>query len=686
METDQAKPASAAAPSGKGAWASLFAKPPPATTPTPTSKAEHAPAPVPEPVSEEPAVPEVPVAEAEESAPVSATEGPDEEQAIPVPPPIESIPVDDGPSELPSAPHSDVAASDLIPAADELTKENVNKLPDSSHPMASATVASTVASTQDPLNPALPTVQAIRPGMSGHAASALRATTVGSGRTASYSRKVAEQQEAVVMPGNHAVDRAAVQFGKMGLDTDDIDADEDREEPETRTQLPDDSPAAPRASLPPAASEPQPAAQAASVETPAEPPTTQQPPGLSTASQTAQDPSPPQPNALPDQYRYAQGQKPYDPFSHQPQHSQGPSEPFSNQLPGQSQGLPNASQQEAYQQYYGREYGQYYGYGQGQGHSQSQTQSQGHGQESQRSGSTFGTSAQDTQGQYASAGQRGYGSQDLASGNNTPNPHAPSHQTQPSSHMQQGPNAQAGYPYGQYGGTYGSGYPQYGSYGSMGHAAHGNQHGGRYGASRPMFDDVRRQQDDYYNNQYQYSHNQGYSGSYGKSGMYSGPQQHQYSHDYSSSPGNAAFAGREGYGRAGSTQPNDGQQSNASGPNAYGGSMPDPFGRTSSAFGQSQHGAHGGGEDPAKPTGPSPSLQGNRPGSAAQTMAGQQQSGLPHPQGGQQAFAGYPQYGGFGNQNAQHSSYGGYGSNNAFAGYGAGYGGRGWSGQYSSQH
>lgn len=672
LETDQPKPASAAAPSGKGGWASLFAKPPPA----PTSAPRADPTPAHEPAVEEPAAPEVPVTEAEESTPVSASEGPDEEQAIPIPPPIEAIPVEDGPSELPSAPHSDVGPGDLVPAGDELTKENVNKLPDASHPLASATVASTVASTQDPLNPALPNVQAIRPGMSGHAASALRATT-GAGRSASYSRKVAEQQEAVVMPGNHAVDRAAVQFGKMGLDADDLDADEDREEPETRTQLPDDSPAAPRASLPPATSEQQPATQATPIETPAEPPTQQQPPGLSSAPQATQEPSP-QPDALPDQYRYGQGQKPYDPFSQQPQHSQGPSEPFSNQLPGQSQSLPNASQQEAYQQYYGREYGQYYGYGQAQGQNQAQTQ------DSQRSGSAFGTQAQDIPGQYAAA-QRAYGSQDLASGNNTPNPH-PAHQNQPSAHMQQGPNAHGAYPYGQYGGNYGSGYPQYGSYGSMGHTAHGTHQGGRYGASRPMFDDVRRQQDDYYNNQYQYSHNQGYSGSYGKSGMYSGPQQHQYSHDYSSSPGNAAFAGREGYGRAGSTQPNDAQQSSTSGSNAYGGSMPDPFGRTSSGFGQSQHGVHSGSEDPAKPTGPSPSLQGNRPGSAAQTMTGQQQSGLPHPQGGQQAFAGYPQYGGFGNQNAQHSSYGGYGSNNAFAGYGAGYGGRGWSGQYSSQH
>ena len=592
------------------------------------------------------------------------------------PPPIEPIQVDDGPTELPSAPHSD-AGPELTPGADELTKENVNRLPDASQPLSSVTVASTTASTQDPVNPALPQAHAIRPGMSGHAASALRATT-GAGRSASYSRKVMDQQEAVVMPGNHAVDRAAVQFGKMGLDADDADADadadEDREEPETRTQLPDDSPAAPRASLPPAPAQaelqlPHPAA----VDEPTEPQTQRAPSGLPSAAQALHEPSPPQSNAYPDQYRYGHGQKPYDPFSQQPQHPQAPTEPFSNQIPGQSQGHPSASQQDAYQQYYGRDYASYYGYGQG--------------QDQQRSGSAFGTSAPESQAQYAAAGPRGYGSQDLASGNNTPNPHAAAHQNQPSAHMQQGLNAQGSYPYGQYGGSYGAGYPQYASYGSMGQ---GN-HGGRYGASRPAFDDVRRQQqqqqqDDYYGNQYAYGHNQGYSASYGKSSMYGGPQ-HQYSQDYSSSPsGNAAFGGRDGYGRTGSTQPSEPHQAHSAS-NAYGGGMQDPFARTASGFGQSQHAAHAGAEDPAKPTGPSPSLQSGRPGSAAQGMGAQQQTSLPQPQNSQQAFGGYPQYSGFGNQNSQHSGYGGYGSNNAFAGYGAAYGGRGWAGQYGSgQH
>lgn len=663
LETDKPKPAAAAAPTtGKsGGWASLFAKP--ALAAAPVAKAEHTPEPVSAPPHEEPTLPEIPVVEPEKPAPSPAVEPPSEESHL-IPPPIEPIVVEDGPSELPSAPHSDVAPGDIAPPGDELTKENVNKLPDVSNPLASQTVASTAASTQDPMNPALPNVQAIRPGMSGHAASALRATA-GVGRSASYSRKVMDQQEAVVMPGNHAVDRTAVQFGKMGLDAEDVDADEEREEPETRTQLPDDSPAAPRASLPPApaAVEPQQPTPPVATEPPTEPQAQRPPSGLPSTHQAIPESSPSQANAFPDQFRYAHGQKPYDPFSQQPQNPQGPTEPFSNQLPGQSQ-APPSSQQEAYQQYYAREYGSYYGYGQD--------------QQQQRSGSAFGTSAQEAPGQYAAtAGPRAYGSQDMAaSGNNTPNPNIAGHQNQPSTQMQQGPNTHSGYPYGQYGQNYGSGYPQYASYGSMGH---NSQH--RYGANRPMFDDARRQEE-YYNNQYNYGHNQGYNANYGKSSMYSGPQ-HQYSHDYSSSPGNAAFSGREGYGRTGSAQPNEGPQS-SSGSNAFGTGMQDPFGRTPSGFGQSQHATHGS-EDPAKPTGPSPSLGGNRPGSAAQNMGGQQQSGLPHPQGGQQAFSGYPQYGGFGNQNNQHSSYGGYGSNNAFAGYGA-YG-RGWGNHYGgSQH
>lgn len=656
LATNEPKPAPAAAPSGKpGGWAGLFAKPNPPPAPVAPKKAPT-PNTVPTPAAA------VPVAAPEEPAPVPAVEEP---IAAPVPPTIEPIQVEDAPSELPSAPQSEAATDSAIPPShDQLTERNLDKLPDVSHPPQSVTVVSTTASTQDPMNPAVPTAPLIRPGMSGYAATALKATS-STGRTPSYSRKLMEQQEAVVMPGNHAVDRTAVQFGTMGLNGDDVDADEDREEPETRTQLPDDSPAAPRASLPPAVPEAKP-----QIETPAEEaPVPRQAPGLPPAPQSAQQPSPPQQASYPDQYRYGQGQKAYDPFTQQPQaQTTGTGEPFSNQVPGQSQGLPASGQE--YSHYYGGNrdaYQGYYGAGYGQAH------------EGQRSGSAFGTSAQESQAQYATARpQQGFSQSDAQnSGNNTPNPTAASQQSQPSQHV---PNqgSYGGHPY-NYPNAYGQQYPQYsGSY--MGNMSH------RYGANRPMFDDVRRD-NDYYSNQYSYGHNQQYGGNYNAK-MYSQPQS-GYSHDYSSSPANAGFGGREGYGRAGSTQPPESQQSNSAGSNAFAGSMADPFGRTSSAgFGQGQsHASHQGSEEQSKASGPSPSLQGNRPGSALNNMSGQQ-GGLPHPQSQQhstQGFGGYPQYAGFGNQTHQNSGYNNYGSNAAF-GYGGGYGGRGWAGYGGGQH
>lgn len=684
LETEQAKPASSAAPTVKASgWAGLFAKP----TPPPAPKK------APEPTQ----APPVPGSFPEETTPAPAAEETNPVDAPPSPPPIEATPIDDTPGDLPSTPHSDTAA-DIPPSKDVLNESNLEKLPDTSQPQASATAASTVASTQDPLaaTDKLAT-PAVRPGMSGYAASALKATS-GVGRSASYMRRVQEQQEAVVMPGNHAVDRAAVQFGKMGLgDTaDDIDVDEDREEPETRTQLPDDSPVAPRASLPPSMPESQastaPDAQAEPV---AEAPQTRQAPGLPPVPQHAQQQSSPKMDAgYPDQYRYGgQAQKPYDPFGQQPQQhqsqGQGQSqEPFATQVPSQSQPLSGSTQhdysayynsRDAYQNYYG-------GYGQG--------------QDAQRVGSTAGTSAQDNPSQYATARPgHGYGQPDTQdSGNNTPNPTMATHQTvtQPSQqqHLPPSQGGQGGYPYG-YSGAYGQQYPQYGN-----NYMNNMNHTGRYGSNRPMFDDVRRQgQDDYsYGNQYGYGHNQQYGASNYKSNMYGQP--HAYSqHDYSSSPANAAagFGGREAmYGRTGSTQPLESQQP-AGGSSGYAG-MQEPFGRASSAFGGSQgitqqHSGYQGGEDPSKAAGPSPSMQGGRPGSTVNTA--QAQSGLPPPQSqhsGQQAFGGYPQYGGvggFGQQSSQQhgTGYGAYGSNNAaFGSYGGYGGGRGWNGNYGGGH
>ena len=147
-------------------------------------------------------------------------------------------------------------AAVITPPKDDLTEDNLEHLPDTSRPALTETSASTVASSRD-IGASTPSAgmpsQRTLPG--GFATSAYRAAAAAQGRSASFQRKIMEQQEAVVMPSNHAVDRAAVQFGSMGLngDPDSVDVDEDREEAETRTQPPQHSPTSqPRAALPPA--------------------------------------------------------------------------------------------------------------------------------------------------------------------------------------------------------------------------------------------------------------------------------------------------------------------------------------------------------------------------------------------------------------------------------------------------
>lgn len=648
------------------------------------------------------------------------------DERLPAPPTDPVIAAD---AEEPADAAPEVPASDppivLTPSKDELTETNLEQLPDLSNPPATQTAASTTASTQDPRNLSMQNTVPVRPGMgiSGYAANAARATS-GANRSASFVRKVMEQQEAVVMPGNHAVDRAAVQFGSMGLNgsSDDLDVDEDREEPETRTQLPDDSPAAPRASLPPPPAQAQAQAQA---QAPAEISSMPRPaPGLPPAPQQ-QSTSPPQTAAYADQFaRYGQsGQKAaYDPFGQQQMQQSQPQaqaqEPFSNQTPSQPQQTPSSAPND-YSSYYsaGQQrdaaaaYQNFYaGYGQSQ-------------EAQQRSGSAFGTSAQDAQTQYAtSRPQAAYAQQDAQnSGNNTPNPTVPGQQTQPSQQMHQGQGSYGGYPYGYPNAGYGQQYPQYGQ--SYMNQMNNQQH--RYGQHRPMFDDVRRQGDDHYMAQNsQYGYGQQYAGAqYNKSSMYGQPQ-HQYSYEHSASPANAgsfpqtSMAGRESmYGRAGSTQPVEAQQA-ASTPF---GMSNDPFARTQSGFGtqaqpmsQQHSGQQGSGIDPskeydaAKVGGPSPSIsQVHRPGSTT-NMPGQHQSGqaggFPTSQAqqtGQNAFGSYPQYGGLGSfgghqggQNTHQQQTAGYGSYGGAAGFGGGYAGNygsgrgGWNGNgnYSGGH
>ncbi|RVX68176.1 hypothetical protein B0A52_08684 [Exophiala mesophila] len=663
LQTDEPKPAASALPATAkpGGWAGLFAKPPPPPAPAPQRPPPTTSAPAP-PQNEPSAFDAVPAIEDPASV----------EPAIP--PPIEAELSEEGPSELPSAPHSDTG-KDLVPSSqDELTEKNLGRLPDSSHPPPSATAASTVASTQDPLAAAESTKPVPRAGLSGYATTALKATG-GVGRSASHGRKHIEQQEAVIMPGNLGIEKAAVQFGKLGIGADDVDVDEEREEPETRTQLPDDSPSAPRASLPPSLSESLQPAAVAPTQAPGDiQAAPRHAPGLPPASQQNQ-PNSQSPGAYTEQYRYGQGQKPYDPFGQQVPSGQA-QEPFSNQVPHQPSASGSSTgpiSQADYSAYYGRD-AYYYGYG----------------QDAHRAGSAFGTSAPDIQGQYATSrpGQQTVGQQETqGSGNNTPAPGVPNPQAQPSAHLQ----SQNHYPYG-YPNAYSQQYPQYSSYFNQAQAQAQAQANHRYGANRPMFDDVRRQDSDYYAGQ-QYNYGGHGQNHYGGSAYKYGQPQQGYGYEHSASPANIGSLGRDGaYGRTGSAQPSDTQQS-ISGSTPFG-SGADPFGRSSSGFSQSQnlqqHGSHQGSEDPSKAAGPSPSLQGGRPASAVNNTPGQQ-AGLPQSQhSAQQGFGGYPQYGGnlgTGHQGGhQNSGYGGYGSNTGFGTYG-GYGGaRGWNGSHGSGH
>jgi hypothetical protein len=699
--TSAGEPKSDVIPTGKvSGWNKLFEKPKPA------------------PVAKQPP-PTAPVPQHETALPQSTVDETVVDERLPPPPTDPQIlaGADSSVNATPEPPPSEPTIT-LTPSKDELTETNLEQLPDTSHPPATVTAASTTASTQDTRNATTNQTPAARPGIgiSGYAANAVRATG-GAGRTPSFVRRVMEQQEAVVMPANHAVDRTAVQFGSMGLNgsAEDLDVDEDREEPMTRTPLQDDSPVAPRASLPPPPAQ----AQAPSEHMSAP----RQAPGLPPAPMQ-QSNSPQQTNAYADQFaRYGQGgQKAYDPFGQQPvQQSQPQSqpqvqtqEPFNNQTPSQPQQISSSAPND-YTSYYSANqqrdtqaaYQNYYG-------SYGQTQDV-----QQRSGSAFGSSGQDTQSQYAtSRPQPTYGQQEAQnSGNNTPNPAMSGQQTQPTQQIHQGQGSQGGYPYG-YSNAYSQQYPQYG--GSYMNQMGNQQH--RYGQHRPMFDDVRRQGEDYYmpqNSQYGYGHSQQYGSTpYNKSSMYGQPQ-HQYSYEHSASPANAggfgqtSMAGREAmYGRTGSAQPSEAQQ----GAGTPFGGVNDPFARTHSGFGgqaqpmSQQHSGHqGSGGDPAKDYdtskagGPSPSIsQANRPGSAT-NLPGQQQSGqaagFPTPQSqqaGQNTFGSYPQYGGLGSfgghhqaQNSHHQQTAGYGSYGGAAGFGSygGYGsGRGWNGNYSGGH
>lgn len=229
-------------------WASMLRE---SSTPKPAPKPKEAPVPRPAEILE-PLPPAEPVTPEPEPAPQA------EETPAPTETPVEE-PV---PTETVKVVEPEVV---LPPPEDNLTKVNLDLLPDESHPPTTATAASTAADSWDTRQPAQPSAavtplsasqalhQAGRPGASGYAATALKATERPAARMPSYQRRLLEQEEAVRMPGNREVDRAAVQFGALNFIEAEDDIDGDREDPETRTQPPAESPAAPRASLPPIA-------------------------------------------------------------------------------------------------------------------------------------------------------------------------------------------------------------------------------------------------------------------------------------------------------------------------------------------------------------------------------------------------------------------------------------------------
>lgn len=478
-------PKSSLIPDGTRSWASMFAKP----APVPPSK-----------------VPQLPSSQDNVEEPVvhkSTDAEPSSGSGLPPPAPnFETSVIEDSVPETPGIVPSEPALN-ITPSKDELTESNLEQVLDTSAAPPTATAASTIDSTQDPrslLSTPLITSQQqpiSRPPMGGFATSAYKATGI-PGRTSSFQRRVMEQQEAVVMPGNHAVDRAAVQFGSLGLNgiADDLDVDEDREEAETRAQPPQHSPIAPRAALPPAPQSQTFTSQQSAIDSL---PTPRQAPGLPPALQqqpvTQHSPQAPlAPQAMAQQTsqgsypynqfsRYGQpptqqeplvsAQKSYDAFAQQvtqpsaqspydgyPTHSQAQvqqQQQPQSQIGGSSSGAndypsyyTSEQQRNAYQSYYGA-YGQ-----------QTQQTQTDAGTSQQRTGSGFGVSSAEISSQYPTSQtqqpQSRYGQPGEAqtSGHSTPNPTMPGQQQHP--HLQQSQQVPqqhqgqgtgpGGYPYG----------------------------------------------------------------------------------------------------------------------------------------------------------------------------------------------------------------------------------------------
>ncbi|KAF4983244.1 hypothetical protein FZEAL_1282 [Fusarium zealandicum] len=712
--------------SGPKTWASMLRQ---SAVPKAPPKPKEAPASQQAPESVEP-----------ESAPEAVEP---ELEAVPEPEPApaadaaeadETTPVADTatPADVPKVVEPEVA---LLPSKDELTETNLEQVVDDSQPPPTGTAASTAADSWDPrqnstsaaVTPLSAAQQQHAPqrlDSSGFAATAAKATTERTTRVPSHhhhQRRVLDQEEAVRMPGNREVDRAAVQFGAFSLNGAEEDIDGDREEPETRAQPPADSPVAhPRTSLPPATQAAIPDAfpqKPASTVTPIAAPTGKTAHLGSTPDLGANDfvaPASQTQAQIPGAQQFgrfgqagvqdaaAASQKPLDPFNQQSTPSSQP--PFDNYSAQTSQpqqpGGAFSSAPSDYASYYTANqpdrnpynyYGQQFGQQGGQQGQQDATASQ------QRSFGGYGASQADNLSQYPQSGALhnqprfgGSANDAQTSGNSTPNPTSQAQQQQPQQPAQQQP-AQGSQP-----------------------QSHGQQYPGY---NHPYYSNP-------YYHQYYSGYGQGGFGPYGKGGMYGQPYgiTPNAPYDHSSSPagfGQSSLhrdsglgSGLGDYGRVATSQA--GSQPGLGG-SAFG-STHDSFARGASSFqsqGQSfsqiQPGTAGS-ADELKPfgeakagSGPSPSIGGARPGSATNAPAAQ--SGLPPPQNSQMGgYGGYPShlqghglhgsnaYGMGGNAAAsQHgnSPYGSYGQGFGSGGY---YGGGqqqqqqqqrgGWGGNY----
>ncbi|CAG7561535.1 unnamed protein product [Fusarium equiseti] len=683
-----------AAPAVK-TWASMLRQ---SAAPKAPPKPKEAPA-APQPAAE-PAEPES-APEPLEPEPEAVPEPEPETAPAPADETDETTPVADTatPAEVPQVSVEPEVA--LPPSKDELTESNLEQVVDESKPPPEGTVASTTADSWDPRqNPASVNATPISAAQqqhhappSGFAATAAKATAERTTRVPSHhhQRRVLDQEEAVRMPGNREVDRAAVQFGAFSLNGDE-DIDGDREEPETRAQPPADSPVThPRTSLPPATQAGVPdsfAQKPAPAVAPIAAPTV--PSAQSQAQAQAQTPGQVPASSAQQYGRFGQAgaqdpmaaQKPLDPFNQQSTpSSQPPFDNFSSQTSqAQQPGGAFSSAPTDYASYYTANqsdrnpynyYGQQFGQQGGQGPDATA---------SQRPFGAYGASQADNLSQYPQSGLHnqprfgGSAADAQNSGNSTPNPTTQAQQQQ----AQQPAQAQ-----------------------QPGQGSQPQSHGQYSGYNHPYYSNP-------YYHQYYSGYGQGGFGPYGKGNMYGQPYgiSPNAPYDHSSSP--AGFAqsslhrdsglgsGLGDYGRAATSQA---ASQPGLGASSFG-SVHDSFARGGAPFqtqGQSFNSPGQPGNavaDDLKPpfgdskagSGPSPSLGGARPGSA--TNAPATQTGLPPPQN----YGAYPSH--LQGHNLQHGSnaYGMGGNagasqhgNSPYGSYAQGFGGSGYYGGQQQQ-